>query len=287
MPSILRLAPALLLATVAVPAFAQDATSATSASGTTLDADKDTITVGAGIGSVPSYEGSDSNRLIPAAAARGSISGYAFSTRGTRLYVDLIRNQPGPVLDIQAGPIVGVNLNRTSGIKDDQVRALGKKKWAFEVGGYVGIGKTGVITSDYDKLSVSLSYVHDVSGVYSSYVVTPQVDYGTPLSTKTYVGLSLNAAYAGSGYAHSYFDVDPAGSAASGLPVYYAHKGWKDWSASALVVQSLTGNLLGGLSLVGGVSYSRLMNDFADSPVTSIAGSRNQWSGAIGLAYTF
>jgi hypothetical protein len=30
-----------------------------------------------------------------------------------------------------------------------------------------------------------------------------------------------------------------------------------------------------------------MLNDFGHSPLTSIAGSRHQWQGAIGLAYTF
>jgi outer membrane scaffolding protein for murein synthesis (MipA/OmpV family) len=34
-------------------------------------------------------------------------------------------------------------------------------------------------------------------------------------------------------------------------------------------------------------SYTRLESDFAESPVVSIAGSRNQWLGAVGLGYTF
>ena len=30
-----------------------------------------------------------------------------------------------------------------------------------------------------------------------------------------------------------------------------------------------------------------MLNDFADSPLVGIAGSKNQWLGAVGLAYTF
>lgn len=279
-----------IFALTAAPAMAQDTTSAATPNPPPADPNQpggDTITIGGGVGSVPSYEGSNSNIIIPVGAARGSISGYDFSTRGTKLLVDVIRNKPGPGIDFELGPVIGVNLNRVSGIHDAQVEALGKRKIALELGGYVGIGKTGVITSPYDKLSVSASYVHDVSGIYDSYVITPEVDYGTPLSHKTYVALSASASYAGRGYARSYFDVDPAGSLRSGLPVYYADKGWKNWSVSALATHSLTGNLLHGLSVVGGVSYSRLLNDFAASPVTSIAGSRSQWYYGLGLAYTF
>jgi outer membrane scaffolding protein for murein synthesis (MipA/OmpV family) len=30
-----------------------------------------------------------------------------------------------------------------------------------------------------------------------------------------------------------------------------------------------------------------MLNDFADSPIVSIAGNRNQWLGGAGVAYTF
>jgi MipA family protein len=30
-----------------------------------------------------------------------------------------------------------------------------------------------------------------------------------------------------------------------------------------------------------------MLGDYADSPVVSIAGSRNQWIGAVGVGYTF
>lgn len=288
MPYLIR-ASALIGALLASSAaFAQDTTSAAAPPPSPdVDIGRDTITIGAGIADVPSYEGSNTNRLTPAAAARGSISGYNFSTRGTKLFVDIVRNDPGPVVDFQLGPVVSLNFNRTGSIKDRQVEALGKRKTAVELGGYVGIGKTGIITSAYDKLSASVSYVHDVTDIHHSYVITPQIDYGTPLSRKAYVGISADAVYAGNGYADTYFSVTPAGSLRSGLPVYNAGKGWKNYSVSGLAAYSLTGDLLHGLSLVGGVSYSRLLNDFGDSPVTSIAGKRDQWFGAIGLGYTF
>lgn len=39
--------------------------------------------------------------------------------------------------------------------------------------------------------------------------------------------------------------------------------------------------------LVAGASHKRLVNDFADTPIVSIAGDRPQCLGAVGLAYTF
>lgn len=251
------------------------------------DLDRDSVTVGVGAAVVPSYEGSDNSVVTAVPGVRGRVSGINFTVRGNRAWADLIPTPGGPGWDFQAGPVVNINLNRTSRIGDRQVSALGKIKAAAELGGFVGIGKQGVLTSDYDKLTISVAYVHDVGDIHKSYVVTPSLDYGTPLSRKAYVGINVSADYMGDGYARTYFGVTPAGSLRSGLPVYGARKGWKDWGVTGYANVSLTGDLTHGLSAIGGVGYSRLLNDAADSPIVRIAGSRNQLYGLLGIAYTF
>lgn len=287
MRAILLSVGAALLAS-AVPAFAQETTSPAQAPITPdVDTGGNSITVGVGAALVPTYEGSDNSRVVPVPAVRGNIDGYAFSTRGSKLVVDIVPNDEGPVWDYQFGPVVSLNFNRVGDPGDARVDALGRKKIALEVGGMVGIGKTGVITSDYDKLSVSAVFVNDVTGIHNSFTLTPQIDYGTPLSRRAYVGLSASATYVGNGYANTYFGVSPSQVAASTLPAFNPESGFKNWSLSALGAYSITGDLLGGVQLIGGVSYSRLLSDFANSPITRIAGDRNQWFYALGVAYTF
>lgn len=249
----------------------------------------DTLTVGVAAVNMPDYDGSNDYRWLPAPAAIGSFKGVAFQLLGNRLSVDLIPPVDGSTVDVQLGPIAVLNFNRSStkNIDDPRVRALGKIDRSVELGGYVGVGKTGIITSPYDKLSASLSYRHDVSGVHNSGILTPSVNYLTPLSRKSAVTLFAAAEHAGRGFARTYYDVGPAGSLASGLPVYHARGGWKEVSLGLAGTYALTGDLLHGFKVVAGGTYRRLLNDFADSPIVSIAGSRNQWLGAVGLAYTF
>lgn len=274
-------------ATCAAPALAQDA-GAPPATGD-FDPTRQTITVGAGGVYLPDYEGSNDYRATAAPGAVGSVKGYSFVLAGNRASLDLIRNQPGPTWDLQAGPIAVINFNRSSlkSIDDLRVRALGKVNTAIELGGYVGIGKTGVITSPYDTLSFTVSYRHDVAGAHDSGIWQPSVNYVTPLSTKAAAAIFASAERAGDGYATTYFSVSPGQSLASGLPVYNARGGWKNYSIGGLATYSLTGDLLHGLKVVAGGTYIRLINSYADSPVVSIAGSKGQWLGAVGLAYTF
>ena len=276
---------------LSVPAHAQDVPAADVSDAAAVGAQmgKNTITIGLGGAYLPDYQGSNDYQFTPAPAALAYINGHTITLIGNRLSVDLIGDRTNPGWDFQAGPVGVVNLDRTapSRIDDVRVRALGKIGAAVELGGYVGIGKIGVVTSPYDRLSVSVSYRHDVTGVHDSGIWQPSVNYFTPLSTKAAVGLFATAEHAGRGYARRYFSITPDQSAASGLPVYNARAGWKDWSVGGLATYSITGNLLKGWKLVGGLTYGRELGNFADSPIVSQVGSRSQWLSALGVAYTF
>jgi outer membrane scaffolding protein for murein synthesis (MipA/OmpV family) len=249
--------------------------------------DGNSLTIGAGVGYVPSYEGSNDYRIIPAAIVRGEVGGHGFFTRGLQAYFDLIPEAPGEKLDLSIGPVAAVRLNRTSSIKDARVRALGELDTAIEVGAFAGIAKTGVITSDFDTLSFRVAYLKDVAGAHGSSIISPSLEYGTPLSRFSYVGLGASAEFVGDGYASYYFDVTPAGSLASGLAPFQADGGFKSWSVNLFGAQALTGDLVRGLSLFAVGSYTRLQGDFRRSPIVADAGSPNQWFGAFGLAYSF
>ena len=280
---------------IATPVCAQSTTStppdagAAASTAADFDVDGDSFTIGAGAVYLPDYEGSDDYRFTAAPGAIGSYKGFAFTLVGNRASIDVIPNRPGQAIDIQAGPIAVVDFNRSniSSIDDRRIRALGELDTAIELGGYVGIGKTGVVTSPYDRLSFSLSYRHDVSNVHDSGIWQPTVNYFTPLSTQAAVGLFVSAEHAGDGYARTYYSITPTQRIASGLPTYSARGGWKNYNLGAIGTYALTGNLLHGFKIVAAGTYSRLLNDFGDSPVVSIAGSRSQWLGAVGLAYTF
>lgn len=249
----------------------------------------DRLTIGIGVASVPDYDGSDDSRIVPAPGALGKIGGYKFQIIGNRASVDLLRDDPSSRWDFELGPVVSIGFNRAAlrGIDDRRVRALGRLGYAVELGGYAAVTRQGLITSDYDRLSLSLSYRHDVADGHGGGLLIPTINYMTPLSRKAMVTVFASATHADGDYAASNFSITPAQSQASGLPAFSAGSGWKSWTAGAAANVSLTGDLTQGLSAVAGVVYSRLLNDFAQSPVTSIAGSRNQLIFGAGLAYTF
>ena len=282
------------LATVALllsaPAVAQDAAGGLPASAPpALDVSGDRVTVAAGGIYYPDYEGSNDYRFTAGPAAIGSIKGYSFTLVGNRASVNLIRARPGPGINFELGPVGVVDFNRdsTSQISDVRVKALGKVSTTVELGGYVGVNKTGVFTSPYDTLAATVSYRADVGGVNHSYVITPSVTYLTPLSRKAAVGLFGSTIIVGRRFAQTYESVSVQQSVVSGLPAYVAHGGLSSYTLGGFATRSITGDLLHGFKLVAGGTYSRELGSFSYSPLTRVAGTPHQWIGAVGLAYTF
>lgn len=250
---------------------------------------RDGLTLAAGIISSPSYSGSDSNVLIPAAAIRARVNGYAISTGGANISLDLVREWQGDHLDIKFGPVASLRSERTGRIRDVQVRALGKLGRAIEVGGYAGVSKTGVFTSAYDQIGARLTALVDVSGTHKSVSLSPTVEYGTPLSRTTFVGVQASASLVGKSFGRYYYDITPAGSAASGLPVYAAagkKAGLAKYSLGLAAAQSLSGDLRKGWALLAGVQYSRMQGRYARSPIVSTAGKRGQLVFGVGIGWS-
>jgi outer membrane protein len=264
------------------------ASTATAQSGGETTPDRSRLTIGVGAATLPDYEGADKNNITPGAVVIGKVADHDFFTRGTQLYVNLVPSRSGPGTNFELGVIGAARLDRTNKVDNLQVRALGKLDAAWEAGGYVGIGRTGVITSDYDTLTARVAYVHDVSDVHGSYVVTPQINYATPLSTRTLVSIGASADYVGKGYGRTYFAVTPAGAVASGLRSYAINdSGWKRYNLSAFVLQSLSGDLRRGFGLGAGVLYGRMLGKYKRSPIVSDVGDADQLAAAVGLTYTF
>jgi MipA family protein len=282
----MRLTCVVLAACLATPAFAQSSAAAGSLPSPEEVASKDMITVAVGGALTPDYEGSNDYRIIPVAAIRAKVSGITFVTRGSYLYVDFI---PGNAkIDFDAGPIIGVRFNSRRNIDDTIVKLLPKRKRAIEAGAFAGLSLHG-LTNPYDTLSFRFDVLHDIGGAHKSTTFSPSLEFSTPVSRTTFVGANVGAEFVGNKFADYYFSITPEDSLATGgvLPPFNAGGGLKNWNAGLLASQSITGNLLHGLSIFGLGQYSRLVGDFKRSPIVSQRGSASQWTGALGLAYTW
>ncbi|MBX3561109.1 MAG: MipA/OmpV family protein [Sphingomonas sp.] len=91
------------------------------------------------------------------------------------------------------------------------------------------------------------------------------------------------ARIADGGYHRAYFGVTPAAATATGLPEYRPGGGFYAIGASA----GLTRRLSREWGIYAYAGYDRLIGDAADSPLVRTFGSRDQFSGGIGLFYEF
>jgi outer membrane scaffolding protein for murein synthesis (MipA/OmpV family) len=268
---------ALLLAS---PAVAQDAASEPSVF------DGDYLSIGAGAAYGPSYAGSDDYVVYPVPLVQGSFHGVGIDPRSGGLALDFILD-PDKGTGFNLGVAARVRMDRAHKIKDPVVRSLGKLDTAVEVGPTAGVTVAQVL-NPYDSLTFTADALWDVAGAHKGMVVDPSVSYFTPLSRGIAASLSLSAEYADGKFADYYYTISPAGSAASGLPVFNAGSGFTRAGANVLLGFDLDGNLEnGGLALVVVGGYSLMLGDAKRSPVTSIRGSADQWLGAVGLGFTF
>jgi outer membrane protein len=84
-------------------------------------------------------------------------------------------------------------------------------------------------------------------------------------------------------FQRAYFGIDSAAALASGLPAYRPSGGVYALAAAS----GLSYQFNPRFGLFGYARYERLVGDAGKSPIVRDLGSRNQFSGGLGLSYTF
>ena len=229
--------------------------------------------VSAGAAVLPDYAGSDDYRVIPFGAFRYEFENWTLRTDGPGLAADLYTS----------GPVTAGVFARWSGGRDDVedavVALLPEVGNSILAGGFVEIQVADKLLNEFDRVSLGARAGADILGEFEGLSWALSATYFTPLSRSVFFGLSASVNGASDDYAEQLFSVDAAGSAASGLAVYTAGGGVRDAGLTAL----LTVGVGGDWSVTGVASYSRLLGDFADSPLVAERGDENQ--GFIGLSF--
>jgi len=247
----------------------------------------DHITVGAGLIYGPSYDGSDDYVASPVPVLQGNLAGIAISPRPGGVALDVIRDARDAKIGLTFGPVATLSSNRASQIEDPVVRAAGKLDKAVEVGANAGLSVNRVLHR-FDSLSLSADVKWDVAGAHSGRTISPTITYTSPLSRAALVSLSASLRHVDGDFARYYYSVSAAQAAASGLPRFDAKSGWESWSLGGFAAYDLSGNAFdGGFSVIAIAAYSRMTNDAARTPYTALRGDADQWTGALGIAYTF
>lgn len=243
--------------------------------------------VGAGLRYDADYDGSDDYKLYALPALAGEIGGIKFTPKAAGFALEVFEIDLTDNIELTGGPEARARFNRTSKVKDPVVAAAGKLDTAIEIGGSVGLTFKRVLHS-YDRLSVGTDFRWDVASAHGGMVVSPSISYRTPFSRGTVATVTASAIWADTSFSDYYFSVSPEQSAASGLPVYSADKGWYKAGAKFAFGYDLDNNLNNGGFVVGVLGgYSRMLNEGAATPYTSLRGDADQFYVATGFGYVF
>jgi outer membrane protein len=236
------------------------------------------VTVGGFAGFAPAYEGSDEYRFVgyplivpkyygdnydPLAAPRITFKGID-DVRITALRLSL--------LDV--GPVVGYSFGRD---EDDanRIAGLGDVDGGINVGGFTALRLA--------PFYVDAAYVRQVTGDDDvGHTIRLGAGWEDQFTERLTGRAYLSTAYASNDYMDTHFSVSPAQAAASaaGLPAYDADAGFKNISLEVGADYKITERW----TVTSKLGYSHLLGDAADSPITA---SESQFSGGLGLAYTF
>lgn len=232
--------------------------------------------VGLGAGMAPEYEGADSYKPIPIVPLSLRYQGFGVQTAGRGLQFDVL-----PWRFINFGPVVQYRGGRDD-VDDTVVDLLPKIDGTVEAGGFVEMNLP-FFAPGQDAWTLFARATADVADEHNGWLVTPGARYSVPLGDRWRVNLIAETTYASENYNDTYFSVGPAGSAASGLPVFTADEGWKDATATLSASYLFTEHW----GVQGIARYRRLIGGAADSPIVDQRGSKNQFLGGLAVFYKF
>ena len=117
----------------------------------------------------------------------------------------------------------------------------------------------------------------------NGFLATVRGAYNGRLSESWLYNAFVSSTWADEDYMSSYFGIDAADAARSGLDQYSADEGFKDISFGG----GISYRLFERLSISALASYTRLINDAADSPIVDDVGDENQFLAGALVNYTF
>ncbi|WP_207484986.1 MipA/OmpV family protein [Arenibaculum pallidiluteum] len=225
--------------------------------------DPDHVTLGAGAGVTPRFEGSDEYRIQPLPLFDVQW-GRFFARTADGIGVDILRT---------SSLTLGASVTWMQGYDGDDVPegiggvddALGARIFvsARHWGAVATLSATQAVTEDDRGLIAGLSFAYPVEAT-ERLSITP----------------GIGTTWASAKYARSYFGVSPGEAAASGLERYDPSSGFKDVTFRIGVSYRVTDDI----SLRGSVGIVHLLDVAADSPLVE---QQTHPIALMGLTYTF
>ncbi|MBU6393651.1 MAG: MipA/OmpV family protein [Sphingomonadales bacterium] len=234
-------------------------------------------TIALGVATIPEFEGAEKQRVIPLVSGQVRWGNRYFAIEGVTARLNVLDSET-----FELGPVAELTFGRRAKLKTLAVRALGRIDDAYQIGSFAAVRGNSVLTEG-DQLRGSIQMTRDVSDVHKGWLGQAAIDYRLPVSSRFTLSAQTALRFADDKYARTYFSVSQDGATASGLQAFNAMGGIKDLGFSLTGSYSLSRHW----SVLGYGGYRRLVGDFGKSPIVRTAGSRNQISGGVGVAYSF
>jgi len=226
--------------------------------------------LGLGVAFVPDYEGSEDYTAKPLLQARFNWSNNMyFSLLGNTARVNLI-----PSKAWHFGPLLRYRAERDD-VDNDRVDAMEDVDAAVELGAFLSYNLPNWV--------FSVTAAQDVADAHDGYVVDLGVGYRFKLQEQTMMTVFAQTTYANEDYMDTYFGIDAADSARSGLQTFSADSEWKDVGVGVLVNHSFESKW----GLMGVAKYTKLLGDASDSPIVDDEGDDTQWLLGVLVNYRF
>ncbi len=232
--------------------------------------------VSAGAGLLPEYEGASSYMAVPYFEAQANLGNYFFRFMDGAFQLNLIDSE-----NFHAGPLVGVRLDRDK-VTNDAVSRMRDLPISGTVGGYV----------EYEHLAedprsgerVSLSFARGTLNYQSGWTGTLRAMAHRPLefiNPGFIATIEVDTTWGDARFFQTYFGVTQADALASGLPQFRPGSGISNAGGAIAFDQFLSRKWSVGVRF----HYAREIGDAADSPLTAIAGSPNQYFCGVVIGY--
>jgi outer membrane protein len=228
------------------------------------------VSVGAGLGLAPDYEGSEDYAAVPIPYVDVKWANHmSVNLLGNKAKVNLI---PSPVW---RGGLVGEYIPERDNVDNSRVDNLKDVDASIMLGGFFGF--------DYANWSANVEAMADVAGGNEGAIIRLNGGYRIPIDQAWNISLGAFTTWADNDYMEAYFGIDSADSQRSGLKTYNADSGFKDLGLNLTV----TFKPWEHWGFMGLASYKRLIGDAEDSPVVDDEGDANQFMGGILVFYKF
>ena len=228
------------------------------------------VDLGLGVGAAPDYEGSEDYAVVPIPYLNVKWSNnMSLNWLGNKAKVNLI---PSP---FWRGGVIGEYIGERNDVENNAVDRLRTVDASVMLGGFFGF--------QYNYWSASIEAMADVADGNEGAIIRLNGGYFIPIDETWSLSLGAFTTWADDDYMESYFEIDAANAARSGLDTYDADEGFKDVGLNV----SATFKPWEHWGFMGLLRYKRLLNDAEDSPVVDDEGDANQLTGGIILFYRF